>query len=418
VRNRLSIICFCLVLWGASELRSQTPGEFVLAARRTGAVEILDGVTLQTVRQIHFDLHVERLSASPDGTALYVDGYGSGGCCRHFALDLATVILTEIPAATVGRRSPDSFGNIQISPDGRWRFELKSFRGPALRTIDLSSGVVVDLAPSALPLTEEACGGNWYAQGAWSGERFYFYVACPNHPGFLWTVSPGAHELGGGVPVVSFAVNSACRPSQPVFKTLAAAAGKLFLYESFGSKSDRTGGCTTALPGGAWILDPATGQLRGRLRPACISTGWSLTARDRCFMASIREMLPGEGRCASSQSTVRITASSSRGPSTLEFCTFLPVCCAVCLRAMCAWRRRRIDNCRGQLNGQRLLSSWRSRPQRPVADNSLRTAVYRLHRDISQSPALIGFFCDECGTAVLGRKPHSVRFPLEVLPAW
>jgi hypothetical protein len=255
-------------LWGASELRSQTPGEFVLAARRTGAVEILDAVTLQTVRQLHFDLHVEKLSASPDGTALYVDGYGSGGCCRHFALDLATVILTEIPAATVASRSRDSFGNTQISPDGRWRFELKSFRGPALRTIDLSSGAVVDLAPSGLPLTEEACGGNWYAQGVWSGDRFYFYVACPNHPGFLWTVSPGAHELGAGVPVASFAVNSACRPSQPVVKTLAAAAGKLLLYESFGSKSDRTGGCTTALPGGAWILDPATGQLSGPIAPS------------------------------------------------------------------------------------------------------------------------------------------------------
>jgi hypothetical protein len=250
VRHRFSIIGFCLVLWSASELRSQTPGEFVLVARRTGAVEILNAVTLQTVGQLHFDLHVEKLSASPDGTALYVDGYGRGPCCRHFALDLATAILTEIGALPDASRSRDSFGNTQISPNGRWRFELKSFRGPALRTIDLSSGAVVDLAPSALPLTEEACGGNWYAQGAWSGDRFYFYVACPNHPGFLWTVSPGAHELGAGIPVASFAVNSACRSSLPVVKTLAAAAGKLFLYESFGSKSDRTSGCTAALPGG------------------------------------------------------------------------------------------------------------------------------------------------------------------------
>ena len=268
MRHRFSILCFCLVLSGPSELRSQTFGEFVLAARRTGAVEILDAVTLQTVRQVDFDLHVEKLSASPDGTTLYVDGYGPGPCCRHFALDLATVILTEIPAPTDTRRSRDSFGNAQISPDGRWRFELKSFRGPALRTIDLSNKAVVDLAPSALPLTEQACGGNWYAQGAWSGDLFYFYVACPNHPGFLWTVPPGAHELGVGVPVASFAVNSACRSSLPVVKTLAAAAGKLFLYEPFGSKSDRTSGCTAALPGGAWILDPGTGQLSGPIAPS------------------------------------------------------------------------------------------------------------------------------------------------------
>ena len=196
-----------------------------------------------------------------------MDGYGSGPCCRHFALDLATLILTEIPATPDTGRSRDSFGNPQISPDGRWRFELKSFRGPALRTIDLSSGAQIDLAPSALPLTEEACRGNWYAQGAWSGDRFYFYVACPNHPGFLWTVSPGAHELGAGIPVTPFAANSACRSSLPVDKTLAAAAGKLFLYEPFGSKSDRTSGCSAALSGGAWILDPATGQLSGPIAP-------------------------------------------------------------------------------------------------------------------------------------------------------
>jgi hypothetical protein len=267
VRHRFSIIAFLLLLWGAPGLRSQIPGEFVLVARRTGGVEVLDALTLQTVGQLHFDLSVEKLSANPDGAALYVDGYSSGPCCRHFALDLATLILTEIPGPPDASRSRDSFGNPQISPDGRWRFELKSFRGPALRTIDLSTGDRMDLAPSALPLTEEACGGNWYAQGAWSGDRFYFYVACPNHPGFLWTVSPGAHELGAGIQVAPFAGNSACRSHLPVVKSLAAAAGKLFLYESFGSKFDRTPGCAAALSGGAWILDPATGQLSGPVAP-------------------------------------------------------------------------------------------------------------------------------------------------------
>jgi hypothetical protein len=228
-------------------------------------VEVLDALTLQTVGQLHFDLRVEKLFANPDGTELYVDGYGSGPCCQHFTLDPATLILAEIPAPADAGRSRDSFGDAQTSPDGRWRFELKSFRGPALRTIDLLTGARTDLAPSALPLTEEACGGNWYAQGAWSGDRFYFYVACPNHPGFLWTVSPGAHELGAEMPVAPFASNSGCRSSLPVVKTLASLAGKLFLYESFGSKSDRTGGCPNALPGGAWILDPATGQLSGAI---------------------------------------------------------------------------------------------------------------------------------------------------------
>lgn len=267
MRHRFSVIAFFLLLWSAPELRSQTSDEFVLVARRTGMVEVLDALTLGTVSQLHFDLRVEKLSANPDGTALFVEGYDSGPCCQHFALNLATSLLTEIPAAPDESRSRDYFGNPQISADGRWRFELKSFRGPALRTIDLSTGGRIDLAPSALPLTEEACRGNWYAQGAWSGDQFYFYVACPNHPGFLWTVSPGARELGAGIPVAPFALDSACRSSLPVVKTLLAGAGKLFLYESFGSKSDRTSGCPAALTGGVWILDPATGQVSGPIAP-------------------------------------------------------------------------------------------------------------------------------------------------------
>jgi hypothetical protein len=53
-----------------------------------------------------------------------------------------------------------------------------------------------------------------------------------------------------------------------VVKTLAAGAGKLFLYESFGSKFDPTSGCTAALRGGVWILDPPTGQLSGPIAPS------------------------------------------------------------------------------------------------------------------------------------------------------
>ena len=77
MRHRFSVLAFFLLLCGAPELRSQSLGEFVLIARRTGAVEILDALTLQTVSRLHFDLHVERLSANPDGAALYVDGFES-----------------------------------------------------------------------------------------------------------------------------------------------------------------------------------------------------------------------------------------------------------------------------------------------------------------------------------------------------
>ena len=267
MRHRFAIIAFFLLLCSKPELRSQNPGEFVLLARRTGVVEVLNALTLQPVGLLHFDLHVEKLSANANGAVLYVDGYDSGPCCRHFTLDLKSLVLTEIPTAADANRARDFFGNPQTSPDGRWRFELKSFPEPALRTINLSTGARMDLAPSAVTLTEAACRGNSYAQGVWSGDQFYFYVACPNHPGFLWTVSPGAHELGAAIPVAPFAENSACRSWLPVVKTLVSAAGKLFLYEPFGSKSDRTHGCPAALPGGVWILDPPTGQLSGPIAP-------------------------------------------------------------------------------------------------------------------------------------------------------
>jgi hypothetical protein len=127
VWHRFSIIAFFGLLCGAPGLRSQTPGDFVLVARRTGVVEVLDPLTLQTVGQLHFDLHVEKLSANPDGTELYVDGYGSGPCCQHYALDPATLILTEIPAPPDASRSRDSFGNPQISPTAAGDSSLRAF---------------------------------------------------------------------------------------------------------------------------------------------------------------------------------------------------------------------------------------------------------------------------------------------------
>ena len=35
----------------------------------------------------------------------------------------------------------------------------------------------------------------------------------------------------------------------------------MFLSEVFGFKADRRGACEGQVPGGAWIIDPATGQL-------------------------------------------------------------------------------------------------------------------------------------------------------------
>src|ERR1039458_9168362 len=256
MRRLFQVVCL-LGLTGASALWSQGSTEFILAARRSGIAEVVDAVTLETVARIHFDFQVERLSASADGSKLYVAGYGAGaGCCKHYTFDPATLKLEEdVPLS--GR---SDYGDCLASPDGRWCFQLKNFRGPALKTVDLrESGPARELIPPGLP--EENSEGNWHARGVWSGDRFYLYVARPNDPGLLWTVSPGTEVLGAGIAVAPFSEARGCRERLPVDKGLVGAGGNIFLYEPFGSKADRTGTCGMALPGGAWMVDTATGRL-------------------------------------------------------------------------------------------------------------------------------------------------------------
>ncbi len=256
-----TLVCL-LALAGTSNLWPQEPREFIFAARRTGTAEVIDAVTLETVARIHFDFSVERLLASADGFKLHVAGYGANeGCCKHYTLDPASLELQDAPSP---ERS--DYGECLVSPNGSWCFQLKSFRGPALRTVDLrGSGSTRELIPPDLP--EENAEGNWAAKGAWSGGRFYLYVERPNDPGLLWTVSPGADMLGAGIAVAPFSEAIGCRQRLPVDKSLVVAMGNLFLYEPFGSKADRAGACQTALQGGAWMVDAATGRLTSHIAP-------------------------------------------------------------------------------------------------------------------------------------------------------
>jgi hypothetical protein len=250
-------IVFLVLLTGASDLWSQESREFIFAAHRTGTGEVVDPITLETVARVHFDFRVERLSAGADGSGLDVAGYGEGaGCCKHYTLDQATLRLKE----EVSSSERTDYGSCLVSPDGRWCYRLKSFRGPALKAVDLrDSGTARVLIPAGLP--EENSEGNWSATGVWSGARFYLYVQRPNDPGLFWTVLPGTEALGAGLGVAPFSEVAGCRQRLPVTRSLVAAAGNIFLYEPFGSTADRTGACERALPGGAWMLDTTTGRL-------------------------------------------------------------------------------------------------------------------------------------------------------------
>jgi hypothetical protein len=254
---RLLRISFALfLLAGARNVQSQDSRDLIFVARRSGVAEVLDATTLDTVSRLQFSFRVERFSASADGSKLEVSGYAAGeGCCKHYTLDPATGRLKGNPAAAY----TGDFGDCLISPDGHWCFRLKSFRGPALKMVNLQQpGPARVLVPPDLP--EEGSEGNWSATGVWSGSEFYFYVQRPNHPGFLWTVPAGAETLGAAIKVAPFGEGLGCRTRLPVMKSIVAAAGNIFLYEPFGSKAERTE-CRAALPGGAWMLDPATGGL-------------------------------------------------------------------------------------------------------------------------------------------------------------
>lgn len=255
-RRPFLAIASLLLAAGAWDLRPQSSAEFLFAARRTEVGEVIDATTLATVARVRFPFLVERWSSTADGLRLEVMGHAAGApCCQRYLLDPATLRL-EVAVSTTDR---NNFGGCLTSPDGRWCFQMKSFQGPALKTVDRRDPANVHvLTPPGLP--PENPEGNWAATGTWSGSHFYLYVSRPNDPGFVWTVDPGDEALGAGVRVQPFGEAPGCRERLPVSKSMVVAAGKIFLYEPFGGKTDRTGMCP-AVSGGAWALEPASGSI-------------------------------------------------------------------------------------------------------------------------------------------------------------
>lgn len=275
-------------LLACSVLIAQDSSNMILAASRSGVVEFIDPATLETVGRIHWDLGpgsagLNGVSASADGSVLYVEGPIQGeaqGCCSLYSIDLATLQI-KVAASIAGSRSRNSFivsdglvypatalsqnriggdvsnDRLHLSPDNRWLFGVKSFRGPALDVYDVARGKVVR------QLTPEGLQGDWWPAGTWSGDRFYLYAANNTGWGRLWTVSPETTQLGSGVAIPPLGRLSSCTDRSS--KAIVASGSNVFIYEEFGFKIDRRNECAGGVPGGAWIVDPATGQLTSQI---------------------------------------------------------------------------------------------------------------------------------------------------------
>jgi len=277
-------------LLACSTLVAQDSRNMILAASQSGVVEFIDPSTLQTAGRIHFDLGLRSVGlngafASADGLSLYVEGpipSQPNSCCALYSIELAT-LQVKVAASVPGSRSRNSFvvsggvvysaaslapdgiprdmsnDRLHLSPDGRWLFGVRSFRGPALDVYDVAHAQFVR------QLTPQGLEGDWWPAGVWSGDRFYLYAVGGQGSGRLWTVSRETPQLSVAATVPPIGRVPGC--SDQSSKGIAASAGELFIYEEFGFKVDRRNECAGRVPGGAWVVDSATGQLIRQIAP-------------------------------------------------------------------------------------------------------------------------------------------------------
>jgi hypothetical protein len=259
------------VLLACSVGSAQDSKQFVLTANRAGVVELLDPISLQTVSRLHIDLPpnsvgLNGVSANADGSMIYVEGPiadAPNGCCSLYSIDLATLRMNQAaPIAGRGSGIRRDLGikgmsndRLQVSPDGHWVFGVRNFRGPALDVYDLVKGAMIrQLMPTGLE-------GDWLADGAWSGDHFYFYASKDDGSSArLWMVLPSTNDLGDGVAVDPVAHVPGCPPHSFALEEIAAAGNNLFVYEAFGFLGDRRNECSNLIPGGAWLVDSSNGH--------------------------------------------------------------------------------------------------------------------------------------------------------------
>jgi len=266
-----SVACATLIaaaLLSSVALQAQDANHYILATRRSGAIEIIDPESLATLGRIHFDLPsksvgLNGISASADGTTLYVEGpmpNMPNGCCVLYSIDLATLQTRQV-AGIGGTPSRARF----VTSDGITYQVAPRSRGEKHATsgaMDLYDAERSKVLHYSMPIGLDNAA--WH-NGIRVDDQFVFYAA--KHDGSdarLWSVSLNATDLGEGVSVEPFAKVPAC--SSYLETGVAGAANNLFLYEMFGWIGDRRDQCN-GVPGGAWIVDPSSGNLLAHVAP-------------------------------------------------------------------------------------------------------------------------------------------------------
>lgn len=262
--------------------------DYVITAQRSGIIQFRDPVTLDVLSSLDVDLPANSTGlngvwADPNGRTLYIEGpeHESGGasaCCWLYSIDLLNV-QAEVAAGIWGsqsRRSLVSAGDSllhqvfkpapaasnvegdrwQMSPDERWWASLRS--GPSVDLYDVSHKTVRSL-------TAAHSDGEWYLSGAWIKDQFYVYTM-HDESGWLWRVSPQSDSFGEPVAVPGPIAIQGCEDKEPPLVEMSTVGSRLIVHETFGGKLDQRQHCD-AVPGGAWIVDPAALGTVRRLAP-------------------------------------------------------------------------------------------------------------------------------------------------------
>jgi hypothetical protein len=296
LRTLLSVYSVSLLLASGTAL-CQTAKDYLIAIQRSGAIQFRDPPTLDIVSSINVGLPVSGsglngVSVDPSGQILYIEGpehttqIGTGGCCWLYSIELAS-LHTKVAAAIWGTGSRRRLVNAgpsllttvsdaalaatsattelednhwQVSPNGRWWAGLR--HGPSVNLYDATRNKIVK------SFTVEHGNADWYLNGAWIKDQFYFYTV-HDGSGWLWHVSSESDRLEEAMAVPGPVSVQGCE-NQMALTEMSAAGDRLVVNEVFGGKIDRRQRCN-GVTGGAWVIDPASHQSVMTLTPHSFS---------------------------------------------------------------------------------------------------------------------------------------------------